>query len=104
MSIFRQDRVILKLEKDPLHTIKKEIKKIARNLWILRQRKEFEWDNIESHFKLSNMEECQDALNKILYLHNRELISRKRRWQKAQVRRSMEKDWKFYLNILEGGE
>ncbi|NJD76270.1 MAG: hypothetical protein FIB08_04135 [Candidatus Methanoperedens sp.] len=99
MSIFRENHKLMILEKDNLFSIKKQIKKVSRDLWILRQRKEFEWSSIESHFILSNMEECQDCLNKLLYLFNRELISRKRRYLKNIAGRGYEADRTFHMNV-----
>lgn len=87
------------LEKDNLYSIKKEIKKISRDLWLLRQRLEFQYEMIESHFLLETEAQCLDCLNKLLYLLNREINSRKRRWQKTQTHRSMMKDWQFFQNI-----
>ncbi len=100
MSIFKQQvHRLIQLPKDENYSIKKEIKRIGRKLFKIRERTEFQYSSIEAHFKLSNMEECQDALNKLLYLYNREINSRKRRYFHNIAHRGLESDRFFYMNV-----
>lgn len=76
-----------------------DLLKVQKELYSVKERKEFEWESIKAHWDLRNPEEALKALNSLLFLLNREKIARQKIQFKRQVHKAMEKDWYFTENL-----